>query len=114
MNAVTDSINTEDNHNKAKEFVFTWAVFMQETPNSLKTYLESETSKSTGVKTGRIKADDRSEKKKNPIYLRKDKTRTILRHFWTSWAQMRPNLRRPVCVLDAFNVETFKSSDMSV
>ena len=45
----------------------------------VKTHLTSETSTNDGVKMGRLRADDSSDKKKE-FFL------TLLSQFWTSWA----------------------------
>ena len=65
VNAVTNSINTENNHNKTKELNY-MGRFCARDSKFVKTHLTSMTFKSTGVETGLIKAhkeDDSSEKK---------------------------------------------------
>ena len=46
----------------------------------------SEMLKLIDVKLGRIKVDDHSEKKKNQIIPKKDKTLTLPSYFWRNWA----------------------------
>lgn len=46
----------------------------------VKTFLTSETSTNDGVKMGRLRADDSSDKKKKEFFL------TLPSQFWTSWA----------------------------
>lgn len=74
MNAVANSINTENNHNKTKELNYIGR-FCARDSKFVETHLTSTTLKSTGVETGRIKADDSNEKKKQ-IFLKTKKKKT--------------------------------------
>ena len=76
VNAVTNSINTENNHNKTKELNY-MGRFCARDSKFVKTHLTSMTFKSTGVETGLIKKT--TAVKKNPDF--SDKNTDYFRSF---------------------------------